>query len=266
MKSPSREHPFPDAQPGRGLTPYAALILIVVSAGALAISDAAFAQTGIMRTRRSATDVLNPLAPFTLGSGLEFESDDVRAQYDSPLVLEYNPTRRTKFTFESAVTHIRGKAADVSSVTGLDDIETGVEHEFVRERRYRPSFTAIGLIKWPTATKSDIGTPGTDYAVGLIASKDLVHFDLDLNLLCTFAGDPEGQDALEVSLAASYPLSHKVELLAEVRHTSDTGDTETTVGLAWKPTLFLSFEQGFLRRSDGGWQALFAVSYAFGGN
>lgn len=255
-------HHIADTLAVRRRTRYDASLLIVLIAGMLAAACPAFAQTGIRRTRPSAG---NPLALFTVGTGLEFESDAERKQYDAPLVLEYSPTQQLKFTFESAGSRIDSKIDGVSSVTGFDDLETSVEYEFLRERRYMPALTAIGLVKWPVATNAEIGSPGTDYAIGLIASKGLVHFDLDLNLLYTFSGDPERKDTLETSLAVTYPLTYKFELLAEVWHASDTGDTETTVGFGWNVTPFLSLEQGALHRSDGTWQWLFAVAYAFGG-
>jgi hypothetical protein len=242
------------------------IVVVMLIVGALAVSRQAAAQTGILRTRPSATEVLNPLAPFTLGSGFEFERDDEHDQYNAPLVLEYNPAPRFKLTFESALTHITNKGEETFTATGLDDLETSVEYEFVRERRYRPALTMIGLVKWPTTTSSDIGSPGNDYAVGLDASKEFVNFELDFNVLYTVTGDPEGEDGAEISLAASYPLNYQLDLLAELLTATDSGDTDLTLGCAWQPTPFLSLEQGVLVRSGGGWEALFAVSYAFGGD
>ena len=256
---------------------------MLIAASAFAAPQPVFAQVGIMRTRPSASATWNPLAPLTIGSGVEFERDKEQRQYDFPLVLEYNPTERLQFSFESAVVHIGAKVPDVRTVTGLDDLETSAAYEFLRERRYRPDLTLIGTIKWPLATDSDIGSPGIDYAVGFIASKGLVHFDLDMNLLYTFSADPEQQDTFEASLAASYPLNYKFDLEAEILHSfgadswfgragqggaprSGAGETEMTLGFAWHVNPFLTLEQGGLVRLDGTWQLLFGWSYAFGGD
>lgn len=88
----------------------------------------------------------------------------------------------------------------------LGDLETSVEYEFLRERRYRPALNAEGAIKWPTATDPDLDTPGRDYSFGLIASKDFVYFDADLNVLYTFVGDAAEPDNLQVALAAEMAL------------------------------------------------------------
>ena len=257
-------------------------VRLLIAASVFAIVEPALAQVGILKTRPSSSSTWNPLTPFTIGTGLEFETDSEQTQYDFPLVVEYNPTQLLQFTLESAVTHIDGNAEDVRTVTGLDDLETSVAYEFLRERRYTPALTGIGLIKWPLASDSDIGSPGTDYAIGLIASKDLVYFDMDLNLLYTFSDDPDQQDTLETSLAASYPLNYKIELETEILHSFGTDswrgktgpggaarggadETEITLGFAWHVNPFLTLEQGALFRVDGTWQLLFGLQYDFGG-
>jgi hypothetical protein len=188
-------------------------------------------------------------------------------------------------TVEPDVVYIKSKSEDVGSVSGLGDLETAVEYEFLGERRYRPALTAEGLIKWPTATNPDIGAPGTDFSFGLIASKDLVFMDLDLNALYTFVGDPEQKDTLEFSLAGEYHLNRHIDLEAEVLTAIGTagirgrpgtiagfggsrggGDTtEGTLGCAWHVNHHLKLEQGVVLGSDHSWQIVFAWEWSFAG-
>lgn len=135
----------------------------------------------------------------------------------------YTFTEQLKLTIEPNFTYIESKTEDVDTVRGLGDLETSLEYEFLRERRYRPAFAALGLIKWPTATHADIGEPGRDYSLGLIASKDFIFFDLDLNVLYTFVGSRELEDTLELSLAGEYHVNHFVDVIAEVVTTIGTG-------------------------------------------
>jgi hypothetical protein len=222
----------------------------------------------------------------TVGSGIEFETDKDQTQVDFPFLLEYNFTQTLKLTVEPLFSHIAGKAKDVRTVSGAGDIETPVEYEFLRERRYRPALTAEGVIRWPTSTDLDLGSPGRDYSLGIIASKGLVFVDVDLTALYTFVGDPEEQNTLEVSLSALVPLNHLFDLEAEVVHSFGTGGingqpgtisgagggatgadlTEGTIGVAWHITKRLKVEQGGVVRSDGTWQIVFAWEWSFTGD
>jgi len=147
----------------------------------------------------------------------------------------------------------------------------------------------LGLIKWPTATNQDIGTRNRDYSLGLIASKDLVLVDLDLNVLYTFVGDPELEDTLELSLAQEWPLNRfislPVDFIGEVVNTIGTGgvrgqpgtlsglggasgggnETEGTIGFAYHVSKFLKLEAGILLRSDLSKQVVCAWEYNFAG-
>ena len=256
---------------------------LLIAACAIAASEPVSAR--ILKTRPSASSTWSPLAPLTIGGGFEFETDSEQSEYDFPLLAEYNFSETFKLTIEPNIVDIVSKSEDVRSVVGLDDLETSVEYEFLPERRYRPALTAEGLIKWPTATDPDIGAPGTDFAVGIIASKDLVFIDFDLNLLYTFVGDPEQQNTLEVSLAAELPLDRFVSLEAEIVTTTGTGgirgqpgtigglggaggngsETEGTVGFAWRVNKHLKLEQGLVLRDDQSWQLVSAWEWSFAG-
>ena len=151
---------------------------LIIAAALLATSSPAFAR--ILRTRSSPSATWDPWFPLIIGSGVEFQTDKDQTEYDFPFLLEYNFTETLKLTVEPLVTHIEGKAKDVRTVTGAGDLETSLEYEFLRERRYRPALTAEGVIRWPTHTDPDTGNSGRDYSIGLIASKDLVFLDVDL--------------------------------------------------------------------------------------
>ena len=242
----------------------------------------------ILKTRPSASSTWAPWSAIVIGSGLEFLTDNKQSEYDFPLLLEYNFTERLKLSLEPNFVYLAAKSRDERTVGGLGDLETSVEYEFLRERRYRPALSAQGLIRWPTAIDPDLGTPGHDYSIGLIASKDLVYFDVDLNLLYTFVSDSAQQDNLQIALAAEWPLNHRFDIIAEVvttvggngvRGTFGTpsipgiltegngtqNETEGTLGFAWHANKYLKFEQGVTRATDHSWQFVVAWEWSFGG-
>jgi hypothetical protein len=242
--------------------------LILIMTGLLAVARPVSAR--IIRTRPSPSESWSPLWPVVIGGGFEFETDKERSEFDFPLLVEYNFTEQFRVSLEPNFVMIDSKTADVRSASGFGDFETSLEYEFLRERRYRPALTAEGIIKWPTATDSDLGNPGRDYAFGLIASKDLVYLDVDLGLRYTSVGDPEGHDLWEVTVAAEWPLNHRLAVLAEVVTGIETGrrgrtDTEGTLGLSWRVNSYLKLEGGGTVRTDGTWQVLFAWEWKFAG-
>jgi hypothetical protein len=243
------------------------------------------ASARILHTKPPPSETWNPWFPLTIGSGIEFETNQGKSQYDFPMLIEYNFSPRLKLSLEPSVSYVGDRAKDLGAVTGFSDLETSIEYEFVTERRYRPALTALGTIKWPTATDPEIGTPSRDYTLGLIVSKDLVYVDLDFSALYTFIGDPKEKDTLELSLAAECPLNHFFDVEAEVVQTIGTGAirgrpgtlaavgggegnnlTEGTLGLAWHISKRLKVEQGAVLRSDGTWQIVFAWEWSFAGD
>ena len=243
------------------------------------------AHARILHTRPTPSEAWDPLFPLTIGSAIEFQTDSTSSQYDFPMLLEYNFTETLQLTIEPNVVHIDAKAKDARTVTGVGDLETALEYEFVRERRYRPAFTAEGVIRWPSASDRDIGDPGHDYSIGLIASKDLVFVDVDLSGTYTFVGDSNKQDTFELSLAGQWHLNYRFDVEAEIVHAIGTGGirgqpgtlagvgpvspganlTEGTIGVAWHVTKRLKIEQGAVFRSDGTWQIVFAWEWTFSG-
>lgn len=244
------------------------------------------AQARILHTRPTPTETWDPFLPLTIGSGVEFGTDSQSSQDDFPMFLEYNFTEILKLSIEPNVVHIDAKARDARTVTGVGDLETALEYEFVRERRYRPAFTAEGVIRWPTASDRDTGDPGRDYSLGLIASKDLVFVDVDLSGLYTFGGDRHTQGTFELALAGLWHVNYRFDVEAEVVHAFGTGGirgqpgslsdvgpssqgvdlTEGTIGVAWHVTKRLKIEQGAVFRSDGTWQIVFAWEWSFSGD
>ena len=242
----------------------------------------------ILKTRKTASSTWSPWSSIVIGSGLEFQTNSQQADYDYPFLLEYNFTERLKLSLEPNFVSIAAKTKEARTVSGVGDLETSVEYEFLRERRYRPALSVEGVIKWPTAGDPDLGTPGHDYSLGVIASKDFVYFDVDLNVLYTSVGDPAQQDNLQIALAAEWPLNHRFDLIAEVVTTIGSGgirgqpgsivglgrgqegggggnESEGTLGFAWHANKHLKFEQGVIYRSDHSWQFVVAWEWNFGG-
>ena len=218
-----------------------------------------------------------PLAAFVVGAGVEYQTDREQTEYAFPFLLEYNATERLRLILEPEYASIDSKSPDVRSLSGFGDLEAAVDYEFLSERRYRPALSVEGRIKWPTASDPDLGEPGCDYSLGLIASKDLVFVDLDLNVLYTFTGDREQEDTIEVSLAAEWHVNRYVDVIAEVASVTRTGghqdgasggrsDTEATLGLGWRVTRNLVFEQGVVFKEGGSWALVVAWEWNFGGD
>ena len=249
------------------------------------LSLAQTATARLLRTGPTPLESWNPLVSLTIGSSVEYERASDQSQYEFPFFIEYNLTPALKAILEPSVVYLEPKKGNGRNVSGLGDSETALEYEFMRERRYRPALTAEGVVRWPTATNSDLGEAGRDYSIGLIASKDLVFVDLDLRFLYTFLADRQSQDVLEISLAAQWHLNYRVDLEAEVVHSFAGGTspsssltsggvislanadvTEGTVGLAWHVSKRLKLEHGAVFSSDGTWRLVLAWEFGFGGD
>lgn len=224
----------------------------------------------ILTTKPTPSDTWSPLLPLTIGGGFEFQTDKDQTEFNFPLLIEYNFTEQLKLTVEPNVVLIEPERKGVHSADGFGDLETTVQYELLRERRYRPALTVEGLIKWPTATDPDIGDPGRDYGLGLIASKDFVYADVDLGLRYKSIGDPRSHDNVEVSVSGEVPLNRFWSLEGESVTTIETGhggrtDTEGTVGVLWRVTKNLKLEVGGTLKSDGTWQLITAWEWSFAG-
>ena len=243
----------------------------------------------ILKTRPTASSTFSPWPAILVGSGLEFQTNSQESEYDYPLLLEYSFTDQLKLNIEPNFVQIVARSKDARTVGGLGDLETSLEYEFLRERRYRPALSAQGLIKWPTATDPDLGTPGREYSLGLIASKDFVYFSADINVLYTFVEDPAQQNNVQIAVAVEYPINRRFDVIAEVVTTIGSGrirgqpgsvtgvggmiegaggrsETEGTLGIAWHASKRLKLEQGVIYKSDRSWQFVVAWEFSFGGN
>ena len=223
-----------------------------------------------------APSLLTPFYAVVLGGGVEFLRDREQTEYGFPLLIEYNFSERLKLTVEPKYARIVGRVPGVRSVSGFADLETTLDYEFLRERRYRPALSLEGAIRWPTAKHPDLGDPGRDYTLGLIASKDLVFMDVDLNALYTFIGDREREDTFEISLATEWHLTRSVGLIVEVANVrrlgslrgpdaGDRSETEATIGVSWQVNKHLKFEQGVVFKEHGIREAVFAWEWSIGG-
>lgn len=224
----------------------------------------------ITQTIPPPSETFDPLLQLTLGGSVEYETDRTKSQYNFPLLIEYNFSEYLKLTLQPSVGYIQGRQPGVRTIGGLGDLETSVEYEFLRERRYRPALTAQGLIRWHTSSDPDLGRPGPDIGIGLIASKNLVFADVDLTLLFTRSGDREQGDTLELVLATEVPLGRRFYAIAEVVETfelsgKNRNHIEGTLGLGWHLTERLKLETGVLLRDDGTWQAQLSWEWSFSG-
>jgi hypothetical protein len=228
---------------------------------------AAPASARITRSRPAPTQTWSPLTPITIGSSFEYESNDEGNEFHLPAFFEYNFTERFRANLEIEFARTHSNVdPEVPRAEGLGDLETAVDYEFLRERRYSPALTATVFARWPTATDEDVGEPGTDYGLGITASKDFIYFDLDLEVRHAFATSPELGDSTEVSLSGESRLSRRFDLIAEVvKVLADEDEFESTVGLAWHPSKFLTIESGVTRKNDGTNQFILAWEYSFAG-
>lgn len=262
------------------------VIVASVLAAATLAAIAAPAAAKILKTRRPGQ--YKELA-LNVGSGFEFESDSEQSEYGFPVLVEYGFTKMLKLNVEPSYVLVRKKKG--GSIEGPGDLETTLTCEFPTERRYRPGLALEGLVKWPTARSGGLGTGQTDYALGVIVSKEFVPFDMDLNGVYTFVGSPPGvrlENTLGASLAIEWHLTPALDIEAEAVTAIGAGgfrgqpgtlggfanlggavqgqsESEGTLGLAEHLSEWLKLEEGVILKSDGSWQAVAAWEYDFGG-
>jgi len=258
---------------------------------AVALAPCGPAEGRILKTRRPGQPGRQIL--LTVGSGFEYETDPEESDYAYPILVELGVTKDLKLSLEPNYVVVRAKPGmPGTNASGWDDLETTLEFEFVHERRWRPAFTAETIVKWPTAAHQLLGTGKRDYALGLILSKEFVHFDMDVNASYTFVGDPPGldlQNATELGVASAWHLNDRLDLEGEIVY--DTGGGlrgsagsfgglgqlgnaigaseslfEGTLGIAERFGEYLKLEQGAVGRSDGSWQLVLAWEWDFEGN
>ncbi len=112
--------------------------VLLVASGVLSVCSSS---ARILRTRQTPSERWDAWLPLTIGSSIEFETNGEQSQTEFPMFVEYNFTQNLKLTVEPTVVRINPKAKDERTITGLGDLETELEYEFVRERRYRPALT-----------------------------------------------------------------------------------------------------------------------------
>src|SRR5882672_4406586 len=230
------------------------------------------------------------LLALTVGSGFEYATDSEQSEYGYPFLIDYGFSDKLKVTIEPSYVFLKSKAG--GSVSGLGDLETTVESELVKERRYRPALTLEGIVKWPTARHAELGTGERDYTVGLLLDKEFVGWDADFNATYTFVGSPPGahlQNTIEVALASEWHLTRTLSIVGEVVTTHGSGvfrgqpgsisgigglprvasepfgnESEGTLGLAERLNHHLKLEEGGILKTDGSWQAVFGWEWDFG--
>ena len=247
---------------------------------------AAPASAKILKTKRPGE--YRELA-LTLGSGFEYETDSEESEYGFPFLVEYGFTKILKLSLEPSYVLVSKKHGD--SIKGPGDLETTLTCEFPTERRYRPGLALEGVVKWPTARRGDLGTGEADYSLGAIVSKEFVRFDLDLNAVYTFIGDPPGirlKNTFEASLAGEWHLTPVLDIEAEVVTSAGAGgrfvgqpgtlggfgniggpeqgqsESEFTLGLAERLGSRFKLEEGMILKTGGSWQTVVGWEFDFG--
>ncbi|MBK6911014.1 MAG: hypothetical protein IPH10_08840 [bacterium] len=97
---------------------------------------------------------------FTIGGGLDFQSDEGEDEYDLSLLAEYGFTEDLKAAFEPNFIYIRGSAG---SINGLGEFEASLNYDFYEIEEPELGLSALALIKLPTASQSELGTGETDF-------------------------------------------------------------------------------------------------------
>ena len=251
-----------------------ALLLAMPSASARITKSRSSASTNVTGTVPEGK-LWQPFYSIVFGAGLEYTSNDGITEYGIPFLIEYSFNDRLTLSIEPKYLSIISRSPDQESVRGWSDLEATLIWEFLRERRYRPALSLETGVKFPIAEHADLGEPGFDYSVGLIASKDLVYLDVDLNALYTFSGHSERRDSLELSAAMAWHLTPRLDFIGEVSMTIPAGQrvaepvsktTEALAGLAWQVNKHLKLEQGVIFKERGEWEAVIAFEWSFGGD
>ncbi len=259
-----------------------AAVLLAVAIFATLPASARITKSRSSASSNNATPDGNPslLTPFyslVLGVGIEYQRDHDQTEYGFPILIEYNFSDRLKLTIEPKYTHIIGRTRDVRSVSGFGDLDVTLDYEFLRERRYRPALSLEGGVRFPTAADPDLGERGRDYAVGIIASKDYVFMDVDINVIYTRVGDREKENTIESSLATEWRLNRYWSVIGEVSNVRRLGtlrgeekggrnESEATLGLGWQFSRHLKFEQGIVFKEHGVREIVFAWEWDIGGD
>lgn len=266
-------------------TRFELLILLLMIA---AVAAPARAQV-IGRTKQGARNT----GGFLVGAAFEYTNDEEAQEFVYPFFAEYGLKSTLKLVGEWDYTQISSKVPAVTSASGLGDLETSVEWEFVTERRRRPALTVEFGVKWPTASYPNICSGETDYTAGLIASKAVrPDLDFDFGVQYTRVGDPPGFDLgniLEVSWAAEWEVRHNLTLEAELLISLEghargsvgspgTGvggagrlfggggaEYELGMGVAYHLNDFHKFEPGIVIQPDLSWQVLLSWELDFTG-
>jgi hypothetical protein len=224
-----------------------------------------------------ANDALwSPLYSTVFGGGIEFSSGTVQDEYTSTFLIEYMPTEQLKLIVEPQFVSLVSRVDGRPSLQGWGDLETTLDYEFLRERRYRPALSFEAGVQWPTAVKAALGEPGREYAVGLLASKDLVFLDVDFNALYLAPSNTRQPASAECSLGIAYHMTPSLDLIAEAvvnRRLGGQGmagssarrfDTEATLGLSWQVNDHLTLQQGVIFKHRRDWTAIIAFEWSLG--
>ncbi len=220
-----------------------------------------------------------------VGSRVEVEGTD----FEAPVFIEWSPTERLQLAAEIA--YGRTELDDGSIASGLNDLEVSGTYEILPERRRRWGLAAELEAKLPTTKNRQLGTGKSDVGVGLIATKEFVHWDFEVSGVYTFIGSPRGMslsNVYELSVAAEWHPTGRLDVfgefvgsgggavgggsrnsiglggLSEVFADNGGAEGEVTFGVAEHLTRHLKLEQAVTIGSDGALLAILGWEYDFG--
>jgi hypothetical protein len=238
------------------------------------LGNATSTSARILKTRTKSPAQVREVT-LTFGSSFEYESDGEQSELGLPFLAEYGLTKALTLTIEPKFVFLH--ARDATALNGLDDLETSATYALLVETPSRPGCAATAIVKWPTAAHAEFGTGKADYTLGILLSKSLGGVDLDLNATYTFVGSPANvplTNANELSLAAEYDLTSRLDLLIEIltvaggspaASTQGGREIEGTLGIAEQLAEHLKLEEGVILRSGGERQLAVGWEWDFGG-
>ena len=166
------------------------------------------------------TETARPLDPgqWQAGTALEYQRSRDGVEFAIPAFVEVGLRHGLELLVEP-VFYTAILPSDGGDTRGVGDTEVTLTYLAREETCSFPALAIAGEVKLPTATERLIGTGKADFTGYLIASKRVGDFDVHFNFGYTVVGKPRGSDLQNIfnfALAAEYPLTCRVDLLAEV--------------------------------------------------
>lgn len=227
-------------------------------------------------TPRERPDSQERSGHLAIGQQFQFEPDGGQSEWSVPALVRLGLTDDLQCVIEVGFLSIRSDKG--RTLRGWGDLETSLTWELADEGRWRPALALQGVVKWPTASRLELGSGARDYALGAIVSRTFARMDVEMSVLYTFIGQASGDGmpgmghAFEASLGVGWALGRVVDLEAEVSVGGElrgrtgafggvilpgAGAGESTPETAWTSGVVerlgprLTLEEAVVYRSDG---------------